>query len=316
MPDCLVQGTPVPAPLVGELTDSTALLENSDVDNGDVDNSNIDHRDTLRKRIEQDGYLFLRGAVDCQRVEAARSEVFTRLAEVGEIQTPAIAGIATGTSRRREQAGDLGLFWRSVSQGAALRAATHGSELHEIMTAVLGQPAQPHDYLFLRPARVGLSTRLHFDFPFFARHSPQIYTVWLALGEIPHEDGTLMVVEGSNRFVDLIDAVKQIDYDSQESPTVQVMENTVDFVQSRDSRLLTTHFKPGDVVIFDMFTMHGTFDNHSPQGRVRLSCDVRWQPASDPLDPRYAGSDPPGTTGIGYGELNGAKPLTEDWHTR
>ena len=65
-----------------------------------------------------------------------------------------------------------------------------------------------------------------------------------------------------------------------------------------------------------MFTMHGTFDNHSPQGRVRLSCDVRWQPASDPLDPRYAGSDPPGTTGIGYGELNGAKPLTEDWHTR
>ncbi|MCH2400833.1 MAG: hypothetical protein MK364_17085, partial [Pirellulales bacterium] len=123
MPDCLVQGTPVPAPLVGELTDSTALLENSDVDNGDVDNSNIDNRDTLRKRIEQDGYLFLRGAVDCQRVEAARNEVFTRLAEVGEIQTPAIAGLATGTSRRREQAGDLGLFWRSVSQGAALRAA-------------------------------------------------------------------------------------------------------------------------------------------------------------------------------------------------
>ncbi len=111
MPDCLVQGTPVPAPLVGELTDSTALLENSDVDNGDVDNSNIDHRDTLRKRIAQDGYLFLRGAVDHQRVEAARSEGFTRLAEVREIQTPAIARIATGTRRRRDQPGDRSSSW-------------------------------------------------------------------------------------------------------------------------------------------------------------------------------------------------------------
>ena len=301
MRDCLVQGAPVPAHLVGELTDSTDLLAAPDA---------------LRERIEQDGYLLLRGAVDPQRIQAARGEVFTRLEEVGEIRAPSIAGIATGTSQRRAQEGDLGAFWRSVSQGSALRTATHGAELYDIMARVLGQPAQPHDYLFLRPARVGLSTRLHFDFPFFARHSPQIYTAWLALGEIPRRDGTLMVVEGSNRFDDLIGVVKQIDYDSQDSPTVQVMEDTVDFVQSRGSRLLTTDFAPGDVVIFDMFTMHGTFDNHSPDGRVRLSCDVRWQPACDPLDPRYAGSEPPGTTGIGYGELNGAKPLTEDWHTR
>jgi hypothetical protein len=35
---------------------------------------------------------------------------------------------------------------------------------------------------------------------------------------------------------------------------------------------------------------------------VRLSTDVRFQPG--------------GTTGAGYGELNGAKPLTEPWHIR
>jgi len=43
---------------------------------------------------------------------------------------------------------------------------------------------------------------------------------------------------------------------------------------------------------------------------------VRWQPAADPIDERYFGPRPAGTTGAGYGELNGAKPLTEDWHTR
>ena len=31
---------------------------------------------------------------------------------------------------------------------------------------------------------------------------------------------------------------------------------------------------------------------------------------------RYFGADPGGTTGAGYGELNGAKPLTEPWHIR
>ena len=109
MRDCLVQETPVPASLVGELTDSTTLLENSEA---------------LRERLEQDGYLLVRGAVDRQCIAAARSEVFNRLAEVGEIRAPASAGIASGTSRRREQEDDLGAFWRSVSQGPALRAAT------------------------------------------------------------------------------------------------------------------------------------------------------------------------------------------------
>ena len=49
---------------------------------------------------------------------------------------------------------------------------------------------------------------------------------------------------------------------------------------------------------------------------MRLSCDVRWQAASLPVDERYFGADPRGTTGAGYGELVGAKPLTQEWHVR
>ena len=49
---------------------------------------------------------------------------------------------------------------------------------------------------------------------------------------------------------------------------------------------------------------------------MRLSCDVRYQPVAEPIDPRYFGPNPGGTTGAGYGELNGAKPLTQAWHVR
>ena len=69
-------------------------------------------------------------------------------------------------------------------------------------------------------------------------------------------------------------------------------------------------------MVFGMFLLHGALDNTSAEGRVRLSCDVRYQVASAELDGRYFGANPTGTTGAGYGELVGAKPMTEDWHVR
>ncbi|MCP3692569.1 MAG: hypothetical protein GY917_10280, partial [Planctomycetaceae bacterium] len=81
-------------------------------------------------------------------------------------------------------------------------------------------------------------------------------------------------------------------------------------------RLLTADFRAGDLILFSMTLLHGSLDNQSATGQIRLSCDVRWQPATDAIDSRYAGPQPAGTTGAGYGELNGAKPLDEPWHQR
>ncbi len=297
----IAQGRLVPDELLGPLRDSTSVR-------GDGSE--------LRRRLSEDGYLFLRDTVKRADISSARGEVFERLAEVGEIRQPAIEGIATGESRRGERAADLGAFWQSVNHGPALRHVSHGRQIGTLMQTVFGESARPHDYMFLRPGPVGRSTHLHYDFPFFARGSDRILTVWLALGEIPVNEGPLMVLAGSNRFADLIEPIRKIDYESNASPQVQMTEDTVDFVRQRNSRLLTADFGPGDLVVFDMFTMHGALDNQSAAGRVRLSCDVRWQPQADPIDPRYVGENPAGTTGAGYGELNGAKPLTEDWHKR
>lgn len=50
---------------------------------------------------------------------------------------------------------------------------------------------------------------------------------------------------------------------------------------------LTVDFEPGDVLIFGMQTMHMSTTNVT--GCVRISCDVRWQAAGEPADPRYVG---------------------------
>ena len=106
------QGHLVPDELLGPLRDSTSVRENGS---------------ELQRRLSADGYLFLRNAVNRADISAARGEVFERLAEVGEIRQPAIEGIATGESRRRELAADLGDFWQSVNHGPALRFIQHVS---------------------------------------------------------------------------------------------------------------------------------------------------------------------------------------------
>ena len=95
-----------------------------------------------------------------------------------------------------------------------------------------------------------------------------------------------------------------------------VPDHPADYAAERGTRLLTADFEPGGMVVFGMYLLHGALDHYAADNRVRLSCDVRFQPAADPLDPRYFGAQPGGTTGAGYAELNGAKPLTEDWHQR
>lgn len=298
--NCLIHGKQIPADLLGELRE-TNYCQNTGTQ--------------LRERLQQDGYLFLRGLLSSSDVRAAREEIFGRLAEVGEIKLPVDEGISTGTSRRNEMVEDLGQFWQSVSEGPALRRVSHGQQTSELMGTIFDEAAQPHDYIFLRTGVVGRATNFHYDHPFFARGSKKIHTVWTALREIPVCDGPLVIVEGSHRFTDLIEQTLKIDCGSDDAPVVSI-SGGIELAQQRQTRLLTADFQAGDVVVFGMTLLHGSLDNHSSCGRTRLSCDVRWQPSADPVDPRYAGPNPTGTTGAGYGELNGAKPLCEPWHVR
>ena len=192
---------------------------------------------TMRSRLATDGYLFLRGVLDAGDVRAARQEVLGRLFEVGEAQSPLEDGIYTGTSQRRDCCADLGEFWQSVSEGPGLRLVSHGPRTREIMSTILDEPAHPHDYLFLRPAITGRSTHLHYDHPFFARGSDRIYTVWTPLGDIPLSDGPLMAVESSTTFDDLLAQAQTVDYQSNDTPLVQIMEDPTLLAQQRYSAL-------------------------------------------------------------------------------
>ncbi len=178
---CQAKGKPVPDQIVAPLEDMSALLKDPPA---------------LRRRFEEDGYLFLRGALDRDQVLAARREILARLVEVGEV-VPGSDGVFTGSSKRKEVVGDLGRFWKSVSEGAALRRVSHGHGLGRVLEILIGKKARPQDYLFLRAGVVGRATGLHYDYPFFTRAHDQVYTVWVPIGDVPVADGPLVVVSSS-----------------------------------------------------------------------------------------------------------------------
>jgi ectoine hydroxylase-related dioxygenase (phytanoyl-CoA dioxygenase family) len=299
-PNAFVAGLPVPAECLGGLRETTDWRAAPCL---------------LPALLAQDGYVLLRGALAPALVRDARRDVLERLASVGEIAEPLDAAVATGSSRRAALHPDRGAFWRSVCEAPRLRALTHGPALAEISQALLGGPAEPFDFLWLRTMVQGRASPLHFDHVYMNRGTPNLVTAWIPLGDVPLAAGPLVVVEGSHRFEDVAARYRGVDVDRDGLPG-SFPEDAVAFARSRGARLLTTDFQAGDVLLFDMFTLHGSCDNRMGGGRVRLSCDVRWQRAGEARDDRWFGAPPAGHGGLGYGGLNGARPLGEAYLAR
>ncbi len=298
--DAIINEKIVPKHLMGKLKETF------------VDNSS----EVLIAALNRDGYLFFRNVINPHQVELARNEIFKRLFEIKELKTPYHEGIFSGLSTRDKNYEDRGEFWKSISDLSTLREITNGKKLHNIFDKIFGCPSIGFDFIFLRPVANGKSTKMHCDTGFFTRKTKKVLTCWFVFTEISLDRGPLFIIENSHKFEDLKNQYLDFDVAIHKDRKAMINEDPVKFAKQRGSKILTAHFKPGDALIFGMCTLHGTFQNHAIDNKIRLTCDIRYQPKSEEKNPRYFWSNPGGTTGAGYGELNSARLLNEDWHNR
>ncbi len=284
----------IPAGMLAPMRDSAALLSDPAA---------------LKAQMEEDGYLYLHDVLNQDDVMMARIEILTNLASVGEIKEPMVEAFASGTSLRTEMITDLGAFWQAICEGQALRNVTHQGPIVDIMESLLGEKTRSYDFLWLRTMHPGRASAFHFDHVYMNRGTDRVYTVWTPLGDVALEDGPLLLVEGSHRWTDLHEEFRGLDVDKDASRPGHVTMDPVSLAKERGVHLLTAEFKAGDVVIMPMFMLHGSLDNLSKQGRVRLSSDTRYQPASEPIDDRWIGENPI-AHGKGYASMGGAQPPT------
>ncbi len=260
----------------------------------------------LQARMREDGYLFLPGLLEAERVHAARRYVVDRLADHGLLdeQFPRDAVVT-----KRGTTG-LGVPEGLAMQNAALREVLYAGPMMAFYERLLGGPVRHYDFTWFRCVRGGSSgTYPHCDVVYMGRGTFNLYTSWTPLGDIPASLGGLMILEGSHRQGPKLRHYLERDVDEYCTNYLdgddiaagrkqwqdwdgRLSSDPVKLREKLGGRWLTTDFQMGDALVFGMGTVHASLDNQT--NRFRVSSDSRYQLRSEPVDDRWVGEKPVG----------------------
>jgi ectoine hydroxylase-related dioxygenase (phytanoyl-CoA dioxygenase family) len=263
----------------------------------------IDDAAELRRRMAEDGYLFLPGYLDREQVLAARRATMEKLAAAGHLApgTDPMAGIARpGTTIKF--APELAL------DNPPLTELLYTGRMMDFYRRFFGEDALHFTYTWVRAVSPGKGTAPHGDSVFMNRGTSRLYTAWTPLDDISWDLGGLIVLERSHRLDEMMATYHQQDVDRycENEPDAALYasgekwwngalsDDPAELRRQLGLRWLSGEFRAGDLLTFSIFTLHGSLDNRSD--RIRLSSDSRYQPASEPADERWIGEQP-----IGHG---------------
>ncbi|GMR23860.1 MAG: phytanoyl-CoA dioxygenase family protein [Acidobacteriota bacterium] len=256
-----------------DLPDSNDILEDSDA---------------LRERMQRDGYLLIRGLHDAQEVLKARGDILRLMADESALDPNAtlMAGVA---STELEELASSSVRGREHLKTDSLKRVVYGKRVVSFFDRFLGGESLSYNFQWLRTTGHGAGSTIHYDVVYMGRGTQNLYTCWTPLGTVTPEMGPLVLCLGSNQWRDVIDTYGKTDVD-RDLTCGYFSKDPAELVDKFGGRWATTTFEPGDVVILSMFMMHASLTNNSK--KYRISCDTRYQLASEPVDDRWAGPQP------------------------
>jgi hypothetical protein len=262
----------------------------------------------LRRRFADDGYLYMPGYLDRDEVLAARKSLTDRLAEAGVLDPayPSIDGIAKP---------DAGYVFKPeiTNNNPAIQNLLYSDRLPEFYRNFFDEEIRHYDFTWLRAIGPGKGTNPHCDLPYMGRGTHSHMTCWVPYGDISFDLGGLMVLERSHKRMDLLDhyVYRDVDAFCENKPkeadaakagkwsfTGTLSHNPPAVRNKFGGRWLTAEFKAGDFITFGMFLVHASLDNRT-KNQLRISSDARYQRASEPIDERWVGINPPGHSTAG-----------------
>lgn len=244
--------------------------------------------DALRAQAARDGYLFFRGLLDEQSVLDVRLAVLTVLERHDLLRdgAPSLSGKLDidrlNAIPAEEMRLDIGVTHQQYFELQSLpqfHRLPHHPALLQVYRDLFGEDVFVHPRHIMRamtPHPATGATPPHQDFPLI-QGSPETWTCWFPLGACPRELGPLTVLRGSHRNGYL---PVGNDYGAGDDAGfwtnwgVQLCDDEVDWIGGG--------FSAGDVVTFSSFTIHRSLRATVPD-EIRLSMDVRYQRASDPI---------------------------------
>jgi hypothetical protein len=245
----------------------------------------------LRARLEQDGYLFVRGLVPPAPLASLR-EAILGCCRAGGWLRPGIAladGVADPARATVEPEPAFLAVYREIQKLEPFHALAHHPALIDLVERVLDAPALPHPNKIARlsfPGNVAHTTPPHQDFPFI-QGSARTYTTWIPLGDVPRALGGLAVNRDSHR------AGVYAHHISMGAGGMGI------HAEDLPDAWHTADYRAGDVLLFHSHMVHRALPNRSPD-RMRLSVDYRYQSRAEPISEKNLH---PHTGAIGWEEV-------------
>jgi hypothetical protein len=221
----------------------------------------------LRRRVESDGYVFMRGLLDPGTVRAVGRHGLGHLQRAGWMEPgpdPAYAGPRgpVRAVRMTDAFADPG--YRRILADPSFNKIPFVSPLADLMGQILGSGGFCYPLKLPRivypvssvPRQPG--NTVHKDY----RSVQDMFTCWVPLGDVPRTLGGLAVRPGSQH-------------------TARVRYRPLEHLEPG---WLTTDYEAGDVLVFHCLTTHAALPNR--EQRMRFSAEYRWQLADQPAPRR------------------------------
>lgn len=226
----------------------------------------------LRRRMEQDGYLFIKGLIPPQDIAALRAQTIAIVTDAGWLKsdTPPDAAIADPARACVDPEPAYLAVYKPMYRLEALHDIAHHPAVLDALAAMAGGPVLPHPRLILRnvfPQRPDYTTPAHQDFPHI-QGTPETYSVWVPLGDCPLDQGGLTIAEGTHR-----EGVLPF--------RVSSGAGGMEVADPYEGRWVAGDFAMGDAILFHSMVVHKALPNITD--KLRQSVDNRYQRIDQPL---------------------------------
>lgn len=240
-----------------------------------VSNDALDDNQELRRRLADDGYLFIRTLVDAQPLLDLRLQMLAVLQEGGWLQAGSnlADGVADVSKKCAEGDPEYIAVYRNVQRLEAFHRMAHSPSIVALMERIVGEAVLPHPAKVARlwfPQYTLHTTPAHQDFVHF-QGTYETYTCWMPVGDCPIELGPLAVLVGSHQSGEIYDHHFALGAGGLAVDTTKLPGGWV-----------SNDFAIGDALIFPSRTVHQALPNVTPD-RLRVSLDNRYQAQSQPI---------------------------------
>lgn len=244
-------------------------------------------KDALWELLRRDGYLYLPQQLEADLVNDFRRYYFTTLADTGIIAPGTDPADGIGATTRADRETVHNVLFSEIVPGARYEALTTHPKIKGWFEWFLGDDVHLHKRKIIRhlmpgETGIGTATQAHYDLVYLREGSERVLSMWIPLGDCPPEMGGLTYLEGSHHWA-LADERER----GNRRPAASMTADLPGLAERHDARWLLTDFKAGDVMVHSSYVVHASTDNVDPGGRIRLSTDIRYQRASEPIDWRW-----------------------------